>query len=201
MLKQNGFTIVEMIVVTVVLVSLLTVSVVGIRGMQASARDKERTADIDTLAMNIETMHSQEIRDSSNNLIKPQGSYPPVAGTISSGFSIPNEVVNELEEDALRAPGQSSQSLRSITHAVCGAGSTSSPQVCKINNTVLNSQLTDAAIGINSYIYVPITRFDDSRLCTVALIQSGAIDGCRSFKLYHVKESGSSVVMTEGKRR
>ena len=193
--KRFGFTIVEVMVVAAVLATLLIVGIVGVRSIQMTSRDNERQNDIDTLAINFETIYAKEIRDSSNTIIKPQGSYMPVAGGYTASFSIPAELISELEKNTTLAPGQTATSLQTITPTSCNS-STSNATVCYLS-TGFTTATSASTVTKNRYVYVPLVRFDDStkRLCTVALIQSGTVSGCHAYELYYVKEKSTTTVL------
>ena len=193
--KQNAFSLVEMLIVVFILLIIMTISVIGVRGIQQSSRDNERKIDIETIAMNLETLYAKEVRDSSDVIVKPQGSYMPLASS-STSLSIMPELLDELERGAATAPDRTTTSIRTAPRSVCGSGSTAS--TCIINVANLNSELTYAKITKDAYVYVPYT--DSTRICTVALAQSG--DSCRSFKLYYVLEgSPTTVQLWESKRQ
>ena len=76
MRMRRGFTIIELTIVIAIIAILFTIGVVSFRGYQASARDKEREADVSAIQMYLESVYSQEIKDGGGNVIKPVGSYP-----------------------------------------------------------------------------------------------------------------------------
>lgn len=193
--RRLGFTVVEVVVVAVLLTILLVTSVIGLRGSQVSSRDRERRADISTLHTNLETLYNKEIR-SGSTIIKPQGSYMPVQGNYLVGLSISPEMIKELDELATRAPNQSAISLRTVPGSICNTSGSpvSTTNICYINSTSLNNELTAAKVTTNNYVYVPLVSSADNRLCTVSLIVNSLAGGCRSFKLYSVLETDSSLV-------
>ena len=76
MRMRRGFTIIELTIVIAIIAILFTIGVVSFRSYQASARDKEREADVAAIQMYLESIYSQEIKDGGGNVIKPAGSYP-----------------------------------------------------------------------------------------------------------------------------
>ena len=189
----------ELMVVIALIAILLVMGTLGVRGMQAMSRDNERQVDVDTIATNLESTYSKEIRDSSNAIVKPQGSYLPVSGSYNTSLVISSEMIAELEKNAIKAPGQTSTSLISLAKNVCNTA-TSNATTCNLVTASVNNALTASAITPNIYIYVPLVREGDPRLCTTALVQTGTAS-CRSFKIYYVLEKSPTVVRTIGSKR
>ena len=201
--KHNAFSLVEMVVVITILLIILSISIIGVRSMQISARDNERKADIETIAMNLETMYAKELRRTATNaVVKPQGSYPPVEGTYSTALTLLPEMTSSLEAGSVTAPEQAKtvQSLQAPYKDVCNT-STSTATTCFLNPTTMNTRLAPPNITKNDYIYVPFVdeTVTPQVLCTLSQVQLGK--SCRSFKLYYVLESSSSVTQTMGSKR
>ncbi len=78
-MKRRGFTLIELMVVIVVMGALLILNVVNLRETQASARDTERTTDIETLASHLESFYTAGTDTSST-----VGRYPSTS-LIASG--------------------------------------------------------------------------------------------------------------------
>lgn len=57
-MTRSGFTIVELIITITIMGILMTLAVVNINSTQASARDNERTADIDAIQTNLESFYT-----------------------------------------------------------------------------------------------------------------------------------------------
>lgn len=74
---HRGFTLIELVVVIAIIGIFLAVGFVGFQSYQADVRDKEREVDVAAIQAYLESIYPQEIRDSSNAIIKPAGSYPP----------------------------------------------------------------------------------------------------------------------------
>jgi len=56
--SQSGFTVIELVVVVIILCILGTLVALTYSGIQASNRDKERQADIETMQSQLETHHA-----------------------------------------------------------------------------------------------------------------------------------------------
>lgn len=94
----QGFTIVELSVVIIVLAILVSIVVLSSSDFQMSARDGQRTADTEVIARDLELYYRTQASS-----IGP--TYPPT--TVGpAGF---NSIVSEV--DALIAPDQSTNSL------------------------------------------------------------------------------------------
>jgi type II secretory pathway pseudopilin PulG len=94
----QGFTIVELLIIVVVIAILATLVLVGFSGMQAKARDAERKSDIKSVAKFLETYYIDN------------GAYPPFvnAGAGMSIASWRSSAFPNLSNDALIPPGLSS---------------------------------------------------------------------------------------------
>lgn len=202
MKQRHGFTIVELVIVMTIAVILLTVAVVATSRIQADSRNKERQADVESIVQALESHYTREIRDNAGNLIKHAGSYYPLAGTSTTGFSVPEQLFSEVMSSSLKAPGQSTVSLSTVSGAVCGSGSTASR--CNINASTLANQLSlDGLVNTNSYIYYPVTGAGNI-LCTVQYGNNSSNPGCRQFRIYYATEGVSGAMemkMVEGKRK
>lgn len=188
--KNHGFTIVEVMVVMILMIAFLTLSVVGVRGVRLSLRDRERRADIESIAIDLESAYSREITRADATILKPAGSYMPVKGGYTTSLSISSEMLNLIEKSATIAPNQGTASLFTVPKTVCT--SSSSATSCYINNTALSSEVSATKITDKRYLYVPLAR--NGELCTEALLASAPSSACRSFKLYSVLESSPATV-------
>lgn len=88
--NQSGFTIIELVVVVIVLCILGTLVALAYSGVQASNRDKERQADIETLQSRLEQYHA--INDK----------YPSLAEINNPTWRA--ETMKNLNDDTLRDP-------------------------------------------------------------------------------------------------
>lgn len=95
--KQQGFTIVELLIVIVVIGILAALVVTTFSGIQQKARDKERQTDIGALHSQLEAYYAQN------------GSYPALADVNDSTWRTTN--LKGLDAEALKDPKGSSQAL------------------------------------------------------------------------------------------
>lgn len=58
MYMNRGFTVVEVLITLVIMSILLALGVVGMRGVQANARDEERRIDVDIIARGLESYYN-----------------------------------------------------------------------------------------------------------------------------------------------
>ena len=58
--KQNGFTIVELLIVIVVIGILAAITIVAFNGVQARARDSERVSEIKSIHKKLEIYHAEK---------------------------------------------------------------------------------------------------------------------------------------------
>ena len=74
--KYQGFTIVELLIVIVVIAILAAISIVAYNGIQQRARDAQRKNDIATITKAMELYYTDN------------GSYPPTSCTLGAGCKI-----------------------------------------------------------------------------------------------------------------
>ncbi|MGH7157980.1 MAG: type II secretion system protein [Candidatus Saccharimonadales bacterium] len=88
--NQSGFTIIELVVVIIILCILGTLVALTYSGVQASNRDKQRQADIETLQSKLEIYHAQNDK------------YPSLGEINNPAWRA--EHMPELKEDTLKDP-------------------------------------------------------------------------------------------------
>ncbi len=88
--KQQGFTIVELLIVIVVIGILAALVITTFTGIQQRARNTERQTDIKAIHSQVEAYYAQN------------GRYPTLANLNSATFR--NDNMKGLDEDALRDP-------------------------------------------------------------------------------------------------
>lgn len=99
---QKGFTLVELAVIIAVIAILVTISAVGWNVWQADARDSERAADTLLIGEALERYYQQN------------GEYPSCATLSDNPRTVTQEVLQNLPENALRAPGAAESAVTSI---------------------------------------------------------------------------------------
>lgn len=138
-MRRRGFTIVELIIVITIMGILLVLGVANLRGSQANARDTERKADIESIAIHLEDFYTSGTTGSTTF-----GRYvsTSIIGQESAGL-------RDIDPKSLIAPGASSSSLVAATcTGVCGQTPT----------TVTPTPTT------TTYVYQPLQA--DGTLCT-----------------------------------
>ena len=122
-LKQQGFTIVELLIVIVVIGILAALVITTFTGIQQKARDTERTTDIKALHGQVEAFYAQK------------GFYPSLTDMNGSAWRTTN--MKGLDAEALKDPKGSAQTLvaspaaNSYAYAVTNAAGTS----CEADDT------------------------------------------------------------------
>lgn len=130
---------IELMIVIAVMGILLTLGVASFQGSQIGSRDHERTADIESLAMYLESFYA-----SGSDSINTTGEYPsiqPISGLIGNEIGY----FRDLDTKTIIAPGQTTSSL-----------------VVATNNTQTTAGVLPQPT-INQYIYQPIAT--DGSLC------------------------------------
>lgn len=95
--KQQGFTIVELLIVIVVIGILAALVITTFTGIQQKARDTERTTDVKALHGQVEAYYAQN------------GKYPTLANLNDSTWRSTN--MKGLDAEALKDPKGSAQTL------------------------------------------------------------------------------------------
>jgi len=163
---RRGFTIVELIIVITIMGILLILGVVNLRGSQANARDSERKADVEAIALNFEKYYSV----GNYELGRAGGTYPgsTTGGGTNSGLLA---IVTDMDPKSLVAPGHTDLSYVSYIPAVCTG-------TCNQTTAGVNPQPT-----IDNYVYQPLQA--DGTLCTTVT------QGCRKFNIFYKLEVAS----------
>lgn len=96
--KSQGFTIIELMVVIVVIGILATIITISYDGIQRDVRDSERSSDIEIIKSALETYYNQK------------GSYP-----VSNASSISSTIGElNLTPESVRAPGVNNAATPSL---------------------------------------------------------------------------------------
>ncbi len=96
--KEQGFTIVELLIVIVVIGILAAIVLTTVGGAQRKARNADRQADINSLRTQLEVYETEN------------GTYPTLTN-INDGEWRSNNGMGGLEEDALRDPNGDTSAL------------------------------------------------------------------------------------------
>lgn len=181
--KKQGFTLVELAVTIAIMVILLVVAAVSFRGMQSSARDKERDTDVQSIAMYLESLYQREIRDSAGSIIKPAGSYPSRA--VMNDTTYFDIVFGELPQGSMYSPLNTNRAFIANTNTVPHA---------VILSTNVAPQPTDTPSTHDSYVYVPLLTASGNTCQFVT-------EECRTFRIYYYKEKDHVIRTIEAKRK
>jgi len=159
----KAFTIVELIITVTIMAALLVLAVVNLRSSQANGRDAERKADIESIAMHLETYYKSGTDDST-----AVGDYPSTV-LASSGEIYMEQVLRDIDAESISAPSITDPALTFIPAT---------------NNT-------QTAVGvlpqptIDQYVYQPLQS--TGALCTAE------VQECRKFNLYYRAEADDTV--------
>ncbi|NTW62165.1 type II secretion system protein [Candidatus Saccharibacteria bacterium] len=102
-MKRHGFTIIELIIVITVMAILLTLSTAGMNGYQANGRDTERKADVETIALHLETYYTS----GKDGDTAPPGQYPPTDMITNNTV---RTYLRDIDDSNLAAPGKDAAS-------------------------------------------------------------------------------------------
>jgi len=157
--RRAGFTLIELLVTISIIAILLTLTVVNLRGNQASARDEKRKTDISVIAQQLEAYYtSGSTGTAPGGGAYTPGEYPPTAFTNTEAFV--KATLRDIDVKVLRAPDVSEASAMSFAVAPSAAAPTPTA---------------------SQYIYQPLKA--DGSLCQLAS------DECRKFTLFYKLET------------
>lgn len=176
-MKRRGFTIVELVITITIMGILLALAVVNLNGTQLNARDAERKADVESIALNLESYY----KNVNPEVFKSGGTYP---GTAYINAASIKEFLPDLDMKNVYAPGQPEGGSISFT-----------PATNAIETT--NGVLPQPSVANDVYVYQALTK--DGILCEDPMVTSTG--DCRRFNIYYVKESDNTVQKITSKRQ
>lgn len=153
--QEDGFTIIELIIVIVILGILSAIVVFTPQNFQESSDAKEQTTDTDNIVRRLETAYTAQ------DIGSP--SYPSTVELLSD-ISTRTRTMSRTDAEMFIAPGSSSVS------------------VIASNNTSPNNPAGPSSPSISQYIYQPIRS--DGALCTSSP-STAIADRCVRFFLYY----------------
>lgn len=176
-MNRRGFTIVELVIVITVMGILMILGVVNLRGSEVNGRDSERKADIDTIALHLETFYTSGT-DGSTTF----GYYPSTDSGTMVGLTAQKTTLRDIDEKNLVAPGAPDDSTTSLVVATNNISTTAGvlPQPQSADNQ-------------NQYVYQPLKS--DGSLCTLTT------EECSKFNLYYMLEKDSTVYMVTSRNQ
>lgn len=137
--RRDGFTVIEILIVMVIMGILMAFTVVNLRNSQATARDEKRKTDNSIIAQNLENYY----KTGSEGASYKNGQYPPTEH-MSSEAAV-RLTLRDIDKKVLRAPNVTESSPISLVVAADA-----------------NAQTPNQ----NTYVYQPLKS--DGTLCTTA---------------------------------
>lgn len=175
-MKRRGFTIVELVITITVMAILLTLAVVNVTSTQANARDSERKADAESIALNLENFYANQ----NPNIPNSGGSYPGLDGLSALKTYLP-----DLDIKVTQTPGSNDEN----------SGSTN---LVAATNTATGTSIAPLPSTANDvYVYQPLTA--SGGLCTTT--SSTSAGACRKFNIYYFQETSNTVEMITSKHQ
>lgn len=170
-MKQRGFTITELVIAITIMAVLIVLSFLNLESSQTRSRDAERSADIETIALNLDTYYKSGIDGNSS-----PGKYPSTQ-LISNGITFTKQLLRDIDDKTLTAPG--------ITDPVQTFTAATNNKQNIIDILPLPT--------INQYVYQPIQS--DGSLCSLETQE------CRKFNLYYRTEADNVVHIVTSKNQ
>ncbi|MDB5167198.1 MAG: hypothetical protein JWN26_343 [Candidatus Saccharibacteria bacterium] len=172
-MNRRGFTIIELIIVITIMGILMVLGVVNLRGTQSNARDTQRIADVQSIALNLENFYANGTAGSTTF-----DRYPST-GLIGKETTS----LQDIDIKSLVAPGVT------LTPNPSGVSTAPTPDSSLVTATCSGVCVqTTAGVTpqptINTFVYQPLQS--DGTLCT-----SGA-QSCRKFNIYYELENATS---------
>lgn len=170
--QQDGFTVVELLIVIVILGVMAALIVFTPQSFQESADSKEQAADVANIARRLESAYNaQEIGSAS---------YPSTV-ELMNDISSRTRTMSHTDAEIFKTPGASSSSVVAATNANATnpAGS----------NTPTTSQ----------YVYQPIRA--NGSLCTDNPSSTTAANRCVKFTLYYKSLLDNTVIKTKSEHQ
>ena len=164
--RTRGFTLIELLIVIVIMGILLTLGVVNLSSTQVTARDSQRSGNVQAIQAALEAFWQQ----GGNGI--PANNYPSTAMA-----SNPTTYLTDLNSNALLAPNTTSNSLVAATNATQTA-------------TGVSPQPTTT-----TFVYQPIAGDGTLCTSDTQAWSGGNGSGCTSYNLYYYSETNSAPVM------
>lgn len=194
-MKKNGFTIIELTIMIVIISILASLGTVQLLRTQLVARDKERVDDINTIAAFFENTYQNGQPD---GVVIPSGDptvttatpmgYPSTAITSTSSQTEiqaqTQAILGAIDQRALKSPLKKTLSIAAVA---------SNDNVDRTGTAVTPSSTTD------QYVYQPLKS--DGTVCTVANPSNGLSpnpqtviaprldDVCVKFRIFYISEA------------
>ena len=163
-MNQRGFTIVELIITITIMGILMVLAVVNVSSSQMRTRDDERLADVQTIALHLETYYKSGI-DTSTQVNR----YPTT--DLVSSLAKMKAALRDADEKSFKAPG--------VTNA------TSTFKAATNNDQTVGGVAPQPTI--NQYVYQPL--LSSGSLCT----GTTETEDCRKFNLFYRTETDNAV--------
>lgn len=175
---RRGFTVVELVITISIMAILLTLAVVNLLNTQASSRDAERKADIESIQMYLEDYYRN------NNSGGEQNVYP---STIIGGAPLTTlrQYFPDVDEKIFIAPGFNSPEQ---TFKAAASGSDLDNSFLVLDGGSYREPNT------NEYIYQPLDK--DGELCVPA-----SPTGCRKYNLFYRQETDNTLQTINSKNQ
>ena len=168
-MKSRGFTVIELLVVIIIMAILLTLAVVNVRSTQMNARDAERRADVENIAMVLETFYNSTHPPMYAYVNDITRVYPGSFDLLNppEGTYVQDYVKARLPKGSLYAPGADLEGDWSLVAATN-------------TNTTLTGVTPQPTTS--TYVYQPL---QESFFCYGAFFY----EECKSFSIYYALES------------
>lgn len=176
MKRGGGFTLIELMITITIMVILMTLAVVNLLSSQANGRDKERQADMDTLARGLEVYYL-----SGNPITNtPAGYYPGGQEVTTAAGTTPpySRFLEGVPQTSFEAPNRDATNSFGVDPNYTTSAPGSNPDG-SYDDTQARTLLATIP-----YLYQPLKR--DNTFCA-------SFADCVKFNLYYLTEADNTL--------
>lgn len=192
MRRNNGFTLLELLVTFVVMVILMGLAIVMLRTTQTSTRDKERESDISVIARGLENRYDRNsilVGGSGAEIFTAPG-YPSVNEIL---FAQNNDVPGYTKRGNFLTNNLQGTNGQAFIGPKGGQFTVICTSSCPAAENAARITSTTSGVNIDNYVYEPITA--SNTICITFSTE------CVRFNLYYRTESPNQVNTVRSNRQ
>ncbi len=179
MSMRRGFTIVELVITVTIIGILLTLVVVNMSSAQVNARDSERKADVEAIALSFEAYNNNDVEGLG---LLTGNTYPGVNYIYPTWLTTVLPFAADLDPKSYKAPAENDSDTVSLVPAT--------------NNIQTTAGILPRPSASND-VYVYQAILGSGALCNDPVINGS----CRKFNIFYYQEADNSVKMITSKNQ